>query len=915
MTPAAQRLAEAWALKDACYDAWAREPALAVQAAQDLAALDRSGLTPMDSATLEGLAAWTAGIAAVTRGQMAEAVTAFDTAQAALTRAGLPDPAAQTQVPKIMALSMLGQHEAATACAVAAQQALRRLGNLAAAGRVSLNLGGLLLRRDAYAEAAQHYREAAVLFARGADHLHSVLADLGLAAALTSTGDFDEALRIYARARMRAERHQLAQPLAMVDESVALVQLARGQYREALGGLESSRQRFEALGMPHWMAVAEKQLADAYLDLRLLPEALALFDAAVARFADLQLPEEQAAALAQRGRTQALLGQPQAASASLEAAAALFAAQEHAVGLASVQLAQAELALSQGHAASALQHAERARAALQAAGQADGLARADVLRAQALWQNGRTEGAVAAFAQALSSARQRQQVQVQVRCLTGQGLVEQAAGHRAAAAFAFESAIELLEDQRRALPGDEFRNAFLTDQLRPYQEQLRLALEDGDAQQALAQLERYRARSLSEHLEGRAAQQRPSPDAAEDLDQPLRERLHWLHRRLLRMQDDGEHSPRLQDELVHAERELLERARRRRLAQPGGPQTGTHAFTAVPLQAALAEGDALVEYGRLDDELFALVVTPTRVQLLRHLAAWPEVLQALQSARFQIDALRHGVEPVQQHLATIHRRTQARLQQLHALVWAPLEPALGAARRVLVAPHAALASLPFAALTDGITCLGDRHLLALVPSAHAALLGLQRLPVPARRVLALGESSRLPQAAAEAQRMVAQFPSGLALVGDQATLGQLQQHAPSADVLHLACHAQFRSDNPRFSALHLHDGTLTVESAERLALRAGTVVLSACETGLADNDVSDEMVGLVRGFLVAGASRVVATLWPVNDEAAANFMSHFHGGLAAGLGPAAALQAAQAQTRRERPQAHFWAAFTVHGGW
>ena len=914
MTSPAQRLAQAWALKDACYDAWARDPAQAVRAAQDLAALDRSGLSATENATLLGLSAWTAGIAAVTRGQMAEAVHSFDAAQAQLTLAALPDPAAQTQVPKIMALSMLGQHEAATACAVAAQQALRSLGNLAAAGRVSLNLGGLLLRRDAYAEAGRHYREAAVLFARGADHLHSVLADLGLAAALTSTGDFDEALRIYARARMRAERHQLAQPLAMVDESVALVQLARGQYREALTGLESARQRFEALAMPHWMAVAEKQLGDAYLDLRLLPEALALLDAAVLRFAELQLPEEQAAALAQRGRAQALLGQEAACAASLDAAATLFAAQDHAVGLASVQLAQAELALAQGAVDTALLHGAQAHAAFQAAGHVDGLARADVIGAQALWQSGQVDAAVAALARTLDSARQLQQVQVQVRCLTGQGLIEQAAGQREAAALAFEAAIELLEDQRRALPGDEFRSAFLTDQLRPYQERLRMALEDGDAAQTLAHLERYRARSLSERLEDRhPAGGAHDPEA--EADQPLRERLNWLHRRLQRLQDDGEHSPRLQDELVQTERELLERARRRRLALPGGLQPGAHAFSAAPLQAALSPGDALVEYGRQGDELFALVVTPTQVQLMRHLASWAQVLQTLQSTRFQIDALRHGVAPVQQHLATLHTRTQARLQQLHRLVWAPLEEALAGAERVLIAPHAAMASLPFAALTSGGPALGERHLLALVPSARAALLGLQRQPAAARHALALGESLRLPQAAAEAQQVASQFGSGLALVGEQATLALFKQHAPQADVLHLACHAQFRSDNPRFSALHLHDGTLTVEGAEQLRLRAATVVLSACETGLADEGAADEMVGLVRAFLVAGAARVVSTLWTVNDEAAANFMQHFYSRLAAGEGPAAALQAAQALTRQTRPEAHFWAAFTLHGGW
>ena len=926
---AVDTLALAWALKDLCYEAWSSEPPRAARAAQVLGTLSTQDLPAAQALQVQGLAAWTAGIACVTRGEMAQAVAAFDAAATALQQAGMPDPAAQTQVPKIMALSMLGQHEQATACAEAAQRTLLALGNVAAASRVSLNLGGLLLRRDAYAEAARHSRQAAVLFARLGDHLHSVLADINLAGALTSLGDFDEALRIYARARMRAANQALAQPLApplaqalaMVDESVALVDLARGHYREALAGLESARRAFEALGLPHSLAIAEKQLADAYLELHLLPEALALFDAAVANFARLQLPDEQAWALAQRGRAQALLGRAGAAAASFGAAAALFAAQDHAVGLSSVTLAQAELALAQGDCAAALAHAEQAAAGFAQAGQADGGARADVIRAQALWQDGQATAALAVFDSTLLSARARQQLQVQARCLTGQGIAAQAAGQTQAAHDALEAAIELLEDQRRALPGDELRSAFLTDHLRPYQERLRLELAGGDAVQVLLQLERYRARSLADRLDeadeeaGTDTTARAPALAQAEGDPELRQRLNWLYRRVQRLQDESEPSAALQDELLRTERELLERARRRRLAAPAGSAAAAGTFSVPALQAALASADALVAYGVMDDELFALVVTPSQVWLRRRLASWAQVTQALQSARFQIETLRHGLGPVQSHLAVIESRTQARLRQLHGLLWAPLQIALQGCERVLVVPHAQLGALPFAALADGATPLGQWIQLALVPSAAAALRGLRRQPVAARSVLALGESSRLPHAAREAQFVAGLFASGRALVAQQATLAALQEHAAGADVIHLACHAQFRSDNARFSALFLHDGALTVEWIERLHLRSATVVLSACETGLSEAGGGGEMVGLVRAFLVAGAARVLATLWPVDDAVTADFMADFYTRLASGQAPAQALQLAQAALRRSHPQPCFWAAFTLYGGW
>ena len=134
-------------------------------------------------------------------------------------------------------------------------------------------------------------------------------------------------------------------------------------------------------------------------------------------------------------------------------------------------------------------------------------------------------------------------------------------------------------------------------------------------------------------------------------------------------------------------------------------------------------------------------------------------------------------------------------------------------------------------------------------------------------------------------------------------------------MLHLACHADFRSDNPRFSALHLHGGALTVERAESLGLRPCTVVLSACETGVTELASGDEMVGLVRAFIVAGAARVLASLWPVEDAVTLAFMARFYGALVAGQTAAAALRSAQLATAADHPHPCFWAAFTLYGGW
>jgi tetratricopeptide (TPR) repeat protein len=913
-------VAVAWALKDLCYAAWSSEPPRAAKAADALLMLSQqgsAGVAMPQRIEVQALADWTAGIACVTRGRLADAVQAFDRAHNAFCDLGRADHAAATQVPRIMALSMLGQYDEAIACAERAQREFVALGDRLAAAKVSLNLGILHVRRGAYAEGARFSREAAVLFARAGDHEHSVMADINMGTALEWLGDFDEALRIYARAAMRATAHSFPVLQALVEEAVALVRLARGQYALALAGLENARQRYERLGMASQQAVVEKQLADAYLELNLLPEALALFEQSLARMRSLDLRDEESWTLAQRGRTQALLGQTAAAADSFVQAGELFSAQGNAVGEAAVALARAELALASGGAGAALELAARAARGFHAAGQLEGRLRADVVRAHALLSAGSVEQARALFDATLQQSREASLLGLQVRCLTGQGVAATGSGDAHSAQDAFAAAVTLIDEQRRALPDDAIRSAFSSDHLRPYQELLRLSLDDhrrepspAHAAEVLRRLDRCRARALGE----RVAQGRD--DADSPLAERLRVRLNWLHRQVQRLQETGEPVASQMQELRRTEHELMEHARRERLAAPRPEaMVSDDDFDPAELQRQLGDGEALVEYGVQGDELFACIVDRGGVTVHRDLSRWTDVLDALRSTRFQIETLRHGAAPVAQHMAHLSERARVRLRRLHALVWQPLAAALAPCRRVLVVPQAQLGALPFAALDDGAGCLAERHELAVAPSARMALRGLLRQPAAPAHALVLGETTRLAHAAQEARAVASLFGNDEPFTGKQASLETLRARAGRADVIHLACHAQFRSDNPTFSALHLHDGALTVDLVETLGLAPATVVLSGCETGLADTGSGDEMVGLVRAFLIAGASRVMASLWPVDDAVTAGFMAQFYGALRRGQTPAAALGEAQRAVRREHPHPLYWAAFTLYGGW
>ena len=114
------------------------------------------------------------------------------------------------------------------------------------------------------------------------------------------------------------------------------------------------------------------------------------------------------------------------------------------------------------------------------------------------------------------------------------------------------------------------------------------------------------------------------------------------------------------------------------------------------------------------------------------------------------------------------------------------------------------------------------------------------------------------------------------------------------------------------------EGFLRLHEIYNLRLNADLVVLSACQTGLGREVRGEGLIGLVRGFMYAGAPRVVASLWKVDDAATAELMSVFYRKmLVENLRPAAALRAAQIEMLKKRhwQSPYYWGAFVLQGEW
>ena len=135
----------------------------------------------------------------------------------------------------------------------------------------------------------------------------------------------------------------------------------------------------------------------------------------------------------------------------------------------------------------------------------------------------------------------------------------------------------------------------------------------------------------------------------------------------------------------------------------------------------------------------------------------------------------------------------------------------------------------------------------------------------------------------------------------------------SAGIIHIASHATFRPDNPMFSSFQLDDGPMNFFDIYTLQTSASLITLSGCGTGLSGVVAGDELLGLVRGFLYAGATSVVLSLWDVNDRSTADLMKYFYGCLAAGQRKGESLRSAMLRLRQDHPHPYHWAPFLLMG--
>lgn len=116
-----------------------------------------------------------------------------------------------------------------------------------------------------------------------------------------------------------------------------------------------------------------------------------------------------------------------------------------------------------------------------------------------------------------------------------------------------------------------------------------------------------------------------------------------------------------------------------------------------------------------------------------------------------------------------------------------------------------------------------------------------------------------------------------------------------------------------FSRVRLGGGHMSLYDLYQLKLEAELVTLSGCGTGLSVVASGDELMGLARGLLYAGAQSLLLSLWNVHDGSTSDFMSKFYKHLQSGKAKARALQSTMQEIRKSHPHPYFWAPFILIG--
>lgn len=870
------------------------------------------------------------------QGHYREALEIYNEAAGIYRTHGRTLDEAKAQIGKVWPLAGLGQYDEALRCGEWIAGVLEEHGEWHQLAGIITNMATIYGRLDNDVKALELFDKAHSIY-KNIDAFEVCWVEENRAEILRNLGRFSESIQASSSAQKTLEDAGQVAEAAHAQQSTAITYFVLGRINEAVMLLDQVRSTYEKSQRLDDIAVVELLLSDFQLQQRRFNEAQRSCIDARKHFFDRGSQYEVAQTYLNEAIAHIGLKQLNDALTALGKARHLFEVENNIVWMATTDLEMARTLCRQSQFENPLHIARACEETFRLRQLPLKSAQAKLVAAQAALALGQESLAEKLAREVLELADDKAIPWLIYAARAALGALAAQRGNHAEALTEYDHAITALEQLRSRLMV-EFRAGFVEDKQTAYEEAANLALILHQPARALDYAERAKSRALLDLLAYRldlSVQPRHPDDETlvAELTRLRSERDQQVRRMEAAAKETRQQAEADQRHVLGLEKQITERWHTLLIRNADyAKDMALWQVRTEPPQSLLPAGTALLEYFAIGPDLIAFVATQHGVQA-QHIAGGMAQAQRLLRNLWLNFRTVPGAGP--QHLNTLAANAREVLGQLHALLIAPVQAALAAHPHWVVVSHGPLHYLPFHALhnkADGVYLTEQRE-ISYAPSA-SVLKYCQRdlsTPLPLREgshpmrgegsvgsIACFGHSchGRLPLAVAEAQQVAQLMGPALgstAFTEAEATLANLKNSASQCDVLHLATHGDFRADNPLFSGLSFEDGTLTTLDVFGLRLRASLVTLSACQTGRTVLSGGDELLGLMRALLSAGASSLLLSLWRVADDSTLGWMQAFYSALKAGQTKSAAVQTANGQSLKAHAHPYFWAPFVLVG--
>ncbi|HEY2383650.1 MAG TPA: CHAT domain-containing tetratricopeptide repeat protein [Terriglobia bacterium] len=802
--------------------------------------------------------------------------------------------------------------------AAAAEKVFKDLSDETGLARLYNNIANIHHRTDDHARAYEYYARCYDAFRRLDDEQGIALSSFNLANALADIDEFEKSDQMYAASIKLCHKLGWADLSIQAEYNRAYLQYLRGRYSDALDAFSRLRAEFEKAGSLRHYALCDLDEAEIYLQLNLSRDAAALAIRSAGLFEKLGLKYEQAKATSLYGIAFIQLRRFSEALEIFRTSQKIFELENNHywIGLLDLYRAEVHLSLQRFWEAQAL--AAQAKAVFDRLGIPSKRIFSLVLLGRvALALNdleaaSRYTGEIASIVKDIKIPL----VLFPYHLLCGEIAERERKWEQAR--MHFESAAQELEKHQARLHHDELRVTFFKGRQKAYDALVRLSLDKDDSAAQLsiayAWCERARSRGLIELLSHYA------PSSQGHTDQSLLAKINRLREELniqyARARPETRPLSRSSDfETIGLKEQEL--ARTLREVSNDDPEYASlqqvSIVTLESLRASLPKRTTVIEYFTAGEEVLAFVVSPAGARVVRRLCPATRVLSQQERLGFQLEKFMLGKDYALSHAKQILEATKRHLHELHKYLIAPFIKELETPHLAIV-PHGSLHFLPFHAFFDGEKYLIDDFEITYAPSASVLKYCLEKPVVENASPLLIGVADEsVPLVKEELTRLKRLFPDARLLQDDSAIREAFVENSRTSEFLHIATHAVFRQDNPMFSSFKLADGWFTAFDLFSMVCQTNLVTLSGCQSGMSEVAGADDLLGLMRGFLYAGARSLLLSLWNVNDESTTELMTRFYQEWRKGAAKSTALRIAMLAVRDRYPNPFYWAPFLLAG--